>query len=697
MSSHKCAISGARRLKFVFFFVFAAVPSLLLYIAWDFFSQQQILAEKGVAISEVRRDLLRLRRDGADRLYIQRCLNFFYGNLAEEDYQEKTIEDSLTRFREDGLDFINFRFFKADGYAMNFKGQAESRRAVLQKIFDALRQVEMTGKHTLLLRNRLFFDAFVGGIDATEISREKSSLLRVMMNGKPGYFYWNAFYSQEPEARFTGGFIAWFREADMPKNLALKHLVDSINFEWRGQRAYGLVNLAESANSLPSDGKISVSALAQVDIAEKLVQLRNNFESQAEINGHLLVAEFFTPDKILYCLCKIPGDFYENVAMLLKILALVWLLIVAHAGAGAATRPSVTVKTSVDSVCFGLSMRQFTVFFAGAVPSLLILFLGAQFRDTHVRMLTQDAFANLSAKIASIDENYQVAVRNLEVIYRRVAGLKAFRELDVEELDRLAAELSDKDALNRIHIADRSGKMRYSWPPTRRSGDIISKIIPAVTRRIFISQRGDTESFQDKISDVMMDSFTESYADVLGDVGTSLLHTFENLDCVNEFWLGNHRNYVYTSFVERGTDKDPWLLYIWHGTKSFAQRYLQKQIQRNIDDAYSLKIPVQLAMVPRQRSRLPFPRDFNKYPFVTQLAEQIVDSEAQQYLTGSMAGEKCLIVAAPLKRIPDHFLFAMYSYNLIEQQALKLTAMLYFAAFLCFAAAAALACVIDDL
>lgn len=696
MSAQKFATSRSRRLRLVLFFVFAVIPSILIYSAWNFFSHQRILAGKDAAISEVRRDLLRLRRDGDDQLYVQQCLNFFYGNLAEEDYQQKTIANSLGRFREEGFSFINFRFFKADGSAMDLKGQSNSRRAVLQKIFEALLQVETTGEEKLLLRNRPFFDAFVGGINTSEISREKSSLLRVMMNGKPGYFYWNTFYSQEPAARFRGGFIAWFSAADMPKNLALEHLVDSINFEWRGRRVYGLVDLAEPESSLPANKKFSAFKFSQTDIVEKLIGLRNNFESQAEINGHLLVAEFFSPDKILYCLHLTSENFYDNVATFLKILMLVWMLVVAQAGPAVAAR-ALSAAPGAEPICFGLSMRRFVVVFAAAVPSLLILFFAGQFRDTHAKMLTQEAFANLSGKIESLDENYQVAVRNLEGIYRKIAGLRAVRELNVKELDSLAAELNDKDALNRIYIADHSGKMRYSWPASRKSEDITSKIIPAVTRRIFITQRGDEASFQDKVSGMMMDSFAGSYADVLGDTGTSLLRTFENLDSVNEFWLGNRRNYVYTNFVERGADKDPWLLYIWHGTVTFAQRYLQKQIQRNIDDAFKRKKSVQLAMVPRQRSRLPFPKDFNKYPFVTQLSEQVISSEIQQYLTGSMAGEKWLIAAAPLKRIPDHLLFAMYPCNLIDQQVFKLTAMIYFAAFLCFAAAIGLACVIDEL
>jgi hypothetical protein len=102
-------------------------------------------------------------------------------------------------------------------------------------------------------------------------------------------------------------------------------------------------------------------------------------------------------------------------------------------------------------------------------------------------------------------------------------------------------------------------------------------------------------------------------------------------------------------------------------------------------------------MVPRQRSSLPFPRDFNKYPFVGQMCEQIASTEVQRYALDSMGGEQWLIAAAPLKRVPDYLLFAMYPHRLIEQQTFWLTAMIYLAAALCLASAIALARIIDHL
>jgi hypothetical protein len=221
--------------------------------------------------------------------------------------------------------------------------------------------------------------------------------------------------------------------------------------------------------------------------------------------------------------------------------------------------------------------------------------------------------------------------------------------------------------------------------------------MPAVSRRIFITQRGDEESFQDKVSEMMMDSFSDSFGDMLGDTGASLLRTFENLDRVNEFWLANRRHYVYTAFVERGADKDPWLLYVWHGSESFAERYLQRQIQRNVASQNLQGTSIHLAMVPRDRSRLPLPRDFNKYPFVAHLSEQVASTEMQQNLVGMMAGEKWLVAAAPLKRIPSHLLYAMTPFSLIEQKSRTLSLMIYFAAVLCSVVPIALATVIDDL
>jgi len=689
---------AGRRFQLVFFLVFAVIPSFLAYIGWTFYREQRIAAFRNDSIPDIRRELLRLRREGDDRLHIQRRINFLYGNMAEENFDEATIEANLNRFREEGFGFVNFRFFKEDGSSLSIKGQSESRRAVLQKIFEALLLQETTGDGSLLQRNRPFFDALVGGITPSAIAQDKSSLLRVMMNGRPGYFYWNTIYSPEPSSKLRGGLVAWFREADIPNNMALGQLLDQINAEWQGQRVYGLIDLASSTRSLPAIIKTGAGRFSPAVVASHLVRLRNQFQSQSELSGHLLVSEFFTPDRVLFCLDRLPHRFYNDVSTMLKIFIIIWLLLVSRAGAGfSVSCRQESPDMMKQTVCFGLTQKQFFVMFAAVLPVLTILMIGCNYRDAFAKMLTQEAFSGLTGKIERVDENYQVAVRNLEHIYRRVARLPEVRALDTAAIDKLADELRRKDAINRLYIADRSGRMRYSWPTGKNSGDVTARIMPAISRRIFITQRGDEESFQDKVSDMMMDSFADSFSDMLGDTGTSLLRTFENLDQVNEFWLANRRHYVYTSFVERGTEKDPWLLYIWHGTVSFAQRYLQRQIQRNVDEQNDLDSPIRLAMVPRERSELPFPRDFNKYPFVAQLSDQVVSTEIQQNLISSMAGEKWLIAAAPLKRVPAYLVFAMYPYRIIEQQTFALSMMIYLAALLCLVAAIALTTVIDDL
>jgi len=698
MELKKSSDFAAPRFQFVFFLVFAVVPSLLLYVGWTFFREQQVAVSKKSAVPEIRRELLKLRREGDNRSHVQSRLNFMYGNMAEENYSEAIIEASLARFKEEGFGFVNFRFFKHDGSPLNVKGQSDGRRAVLQKIFEALLQQETTGESSLLARNRPFFDAFAGGVTPAAIAQDKSSLIRVMMNGHPGYFYWNTLYSAEPESRLKGGLVAWFRESDMPENMALEQLLESLNLEWRGQKVFGLVDLASPSRSLLPDRALLSANVSIQDLASHLRVMRNNFESQSEIGDSLILSEFFTADAMLFCLQRSPESSYQNTAVLLKIILLVWMLVVVKVGG--TVSPACTLQPgtrSVATACFGLSWRQFMTLTAGMVPLCFVLLLGCQYRDAYAQMLTRNAFDDLTDKLERVDENYQVAVRNLEAVYRQFAGLRAVRDLDTGEIDRLAKELKRKDAINRFYIADRSGRMCYSWPPGKISGDVTTKIMPAISRRIFITQRGDEESFQDKVSEMMMDSFSDSFGDMLGDTGASLLRTFENLDRVNEFWLANRRHYVYTAFVERGIDKDPWLLYIWHGTESFAERYLQRQIQRNVSAQNLQGAAIHLAMVPRDRSQLPFPRDFNKYPFVAQLSGQIASTEIQQNLIGSMAGEKWLVAAAPLKRVPAYLLYAMTPYSSVEQKTFQVTLLVFLLAALCLVSTISVAAIIDDL
>jgi hypothetical protein len=687
----------ARRIFLSFIIVCGVVPALLVLICWQHFVAQQSASDKDLAAAEIRRHLLRLEREGDDQMHLQSRLNFFYGNLAEDEFTPSQIAKSVARFREEVAAFVKFRFFGKNGNFIPVSGLSDTRRAVLQKIYSALLLQETAGDSSLLVRDRPFFDAFVGGMTPAEIAQQKSSLIRVMMNGKPGYFYWNVFYDPV-SGNVKGGFIAWFKEVDLPVGMAMEQLLASLNVEWRGQRLYGLIDLAVPEKSLVSSDDLKKYAISEPEMSRHLQLLRNRFDSESEIAGNILFTEFFTADRILFCLQRAPELSYQNLTALLKILALIWLLMAIRSGntfvAGIETEYCFARRVAI---CFGLSRRQLLAFFAAATALSVTAFIGTHYRDAYLQMQVQKAFSKLSGRLKHIDENYQVAVRNLEKIYRQVVRLPALRNLNQKELNEVARELTRKDAISRLYIADRSGRTRYRWPSEKNSDDIVSRIIPAISRRIFITQRGDEVSLQDRVSEMMMESFSDRLSDMLGDSGASLLRTFENLDRVNEFWLANRRHYVFTSFVERGASQDPWLLYIWHETESFAQRYLQRQIQRNVDEQNALGTDIHLAMVPRNRSRLPFPRDFNKYPFVSQMSEQVAGSELQQSLIAAMAGERWLVAAAPLKSVPDYLLFAAMPYRLVERKTSQLEALLFLIVALGLVSAISLVASIDYL
>jgi len=73
-------------------------------------------------------------------------------------------------------------------------------------------------------------------------------------------------------------------------------------------------------------------------------------------------------------------------------------------------------------------------------------------------------------------------------------------------------------------------------------------------------------------------------------------------------------------------------------------------------------------MVPAVADRLPFPRAFGKYPFVARLAERVRVTASLQHSEEEIAGKKWLVVASPLKRIPEYLIFAMYPMENADSQ-----------------------------
>lgn len=637
---------------------FALIPAALIMLGWNFLIEEQLNISRRQQNSVIRRELRDLRRESVDRVFLQKRLNTLYGMLAEEDLSAEVIESHLASLRAEGLGFIKLRFFDGKREMLKLKGGSEKNRVIVQRIFEALVQPEVEGDSKLLERYRSFFDGFVGGVPAAEVANDKSSLLRVTTGGKPGYFYWNTFYNRWDNESFNGGMVAYYLDSEVEAGVGLKTMINLKNLQADYGRVFGLADLNSPGHSIVASAPAISAGVDVQDLCQTIRLMRRNFLTETIYAGKLLSIEQFDSTRLVFCLADIGQKRFEKVELLLRIGILLFLLVV---GRIAFTGMSMNVDVIQQK------LARFGLVYAVAVPLLAFFLIGFQYVVAVRQVTHQEVWNQLSRHIESIDENFEVAVSNLEDIYSGLASQSSVRQIKHDKLAGLMVDLQSRDVLNRFYLVDRDGRLHFQWPVDRSANDFIRKLIPTIARRIYAIHKAGEQSLQNKVSDMMVESMTDSFAEIIGDSRAGFFRNFENLNQINEFWFANRRYYVYTSFVEASAGKDPYLMLIWHGTTTFSERYLLRQVKRNIAVTGSQQ-PIRLAMVPRQRVQLPFPREFNKYPFATGMIERVIGTETQQYSIEDMDGESWLVTASPMKRIPGFVLFAMYPMQLIDDK-----------------------------
>lgn len=661
---------AARHRFWLTFFGFALLPPALIMLGWHFFAQEQITQATRQETMEIRRELRELRRECSDQIFIQKRLNTLYGLMAEEDLTVKLIEQHLAAVKAEGLGFIKFRFFDRRRSMLSIKGDSPKNRVIVQRIFDALTQPEVEGESKLLERYRSFFDGFTGGIPPAEIANDKSTLLRVTIGGQPGFFYWNTFYNSWDNESFCGGVVAYCLLSEIPKNLAFNSLLLARNRQALPGRQYGMVDLEQPSESLIFAAK-KKNAIADVaDLCREIGEMRRNFITETSYEKKLLVVEHFDSGRLVFCLADPGWQRFKNHDLLIHIGLLVFVVMVGRLAFTGMSGQHAMMKANFER--WGLVL-------AISAPVLSFVLIGFQYTVVSRQVACQDVWANLATHIENVDKNYEVAVDNLAKVYSQLVVHESIKKVAVAKLSALMEDLQAKDALNRLFVVDHNGQILFQWPQSRSAQDFIRKLIPTIGRRIYSLHQPGEQSLHNKVSDMMVESITDSYAEVIGDSRAGLFRNFENLNQINEFWFANRRYYVYSAFIPRAVGEKPNLLVIWHGTESFSERYLLRQVKRNLETP-ATRQPIRLAVVQRQQLQMPYPREFNKYPFATAMLERVNGAETQQNSIEEKDGESWLVSASPLKRIPGYVLFAMYPLCLIEEHIHILYLKILFAA-----------------
>ena len=631
---------------------------LVLFLAGIFLAR--ILQQEKIAAGNENRLLLeKLKNEVDDAFYIQRQLNLTCGMMAEEAFTAANIGKHLQTLRNNGLDFINFRFFDNARRLIPVPGESDSLRAMVQKIYEALSQADIDGEDKLLTRYQSLFDAFLGAVSPGHLARERAALVKVLIKGRPGYFYWNIFFSPAGDGTLLGGMLAWFAEDDIPGNLAVKQLLGDFNRESLPGRMAGVINYEKPANSFPAKIPRFFGFIGPGEIADEIARMRRNIESENHSGKTGLFILQIDTARVLYLLEKNVSSPAATAFFMFKLFMLILLPFYFY---------RLLHGELVESENSRASWRWQPVFVSLLfVPALIIAVMGFFIAGLQRESAQREYLDRLSRMVQAVDENYHVAISNLNGLYRRFASLNAVKELNRPEIEKSFARLREGDAIQRLFLVQGDGKVLMALPERGLQGETMQKLVAAVSRCLFQSRFGGEQSWKDRINEVMLESFSNSLSEIMGDAASGLFRPFENFDRVSELMFADRRNFVYSTFVSPEKGRNATLLIGWHGAESFSERYLLRQINRNSLTAESVQ-PVRLAMVPAAADRLPFPRAFGKYPFVARLAERVRLTASLQYSEEEIAGKKWLVVASPLKRIPEYLIFAMYPMDNADSQ-----------------------------
>ncbi len=643
-------------------FLILVLPMLLVLGSFLFFRGYYRTGQADEFFNDARSQLEIIRRESVDSIFIQKRLNLMYGMLSEEIISPNSIQLFLDRVKAEGLSFANFRFFDEKGRHIPLKGESETYRVFIRKIFSALIQPELEGKTVLLSQHSAFFESFLGKVSPASLVNEKSSLIRVSLNGKPGWFYWNAFFSHLEGDRFKGGMIVFFEDSAIPADFGFKKLIsEEIRQKALGsQSAAGLVNFQNSRRDYLSPGFLNLAGLSLDALRERVLKMRRELSYEEELpRGYLVALPVDSERSLLYFKSSLPSSF-DKALFVLGLLLMVAIVALFRAffnffAGGKMPQWETPVKL------------KFVIGASISLPMLGLIVVAIIVGNFHQRSAVREISDRLTGFINAVDEKYIDAVKELERDYLLLAE-NLEKTAEKSDLVPMASALHREGKFRQLFLLGSDGRVRFSFPSTPSFGGLLGKFLPALAKKLFAGRSQEGNSWRNRVNDMMFDAMTENLGELLGDAEgrANFMKIFEKRDQIVEFRLANQRFYIFTHFLDTGRfEKHPELLIVWHDAGSFAGRYLKQQVQKYQSGKDS---PIRLAMRPRRVEQPPYPGELVKYPFAVTMFEKVVATENQQFAVAPKDGENWLIVASPMKRSSGFVLFAMQSLENLERE-----------------------------
>ncbi|MDD3001137.1 MAG: hypothetical protein PHF29_05225 [Candidatus Riflebacteria bacterium] len=588
---------------------------------------------------QTKKDMIKVKNEGSELVFLQKQLNFSYGLLQEEPVNSNNVGRRVEELNKIGLSFFRFRFFDAKSNPITFAENDETLKTVTHKIFNSLAASETNGDSTLIAKNKAYFSAFLGSIRPVDLLLRKSELIQANIKGKPGYFYWNTFYSNDFEKVFLGGMLAWCEQKDIPINFSMRLVLDKQNMIVPATKQWGLINLTDVDNSYPQTVKKDIN-LNLKNIKNSIDKMSRLMISKAVTDNYMVTTSFFDDDKILYCVALKDDKNIAEFKLLFQIISISFFIFL--------LKGLICKEINIEMSGHAILIFVFPVlFFLSFAFSYLELS-----KDNQMKQIVE----NLSDSIDEVDDGYKIAVLALEKKYLKLALSRDLSALNTNKMTGLSEHFKKEKLLDRVYVFDKSGALRYSFP-TKVSGDILKQLLHPAAMKIYAEQLDSELSFASKIQQVVIQNMTKAYTEGLEE-GKDLLKPFEKFQKISEFWLTNKRYYVFSSFIGDKKTKDPLLMIIWTRTAGFSEDYLQHKVQSTLNQDL-MDNEVAFIMLSKEDSAMPYPIEYSKYRFPKDLKLKILQNDSRQQLITEIGGENYMILASPLKEIPEQILIAL--------------------------------------
>ena len=642
-----------KKLSYIFISFFIISLLSILYSVYGLLRAYQINDEKN-RITEAALALNQLKRDSNGTYIIQKELNRFYVMLSENKCTDKEIEGLCVDFNKSGYKFIKLRFFNKKHNPVSIRNYDDNDilNGAMQRLYSALATYKLNNDDTLLKRYKSLFETLLGAVDLYKLAKETSTLIPITLSGKPGYLYWNV-YENEVETHDIGGMVAWLKNSDIPSKTLCHNTVDKYNEESAAKKSdqiFGFVDANTNGYMYPENIITALPNFHYNDLFLKLQELNACLKSHDKTGSYIFNYVDLGNNRYFFCLTTTISD---NVFLIIFISFSLILLL-----------PSIyfgylffkIIKVIENSEKVSLVKHITATSTISIIIFILFLIIINVFTEKIAYSNKKDQkYESLVSVLEWIDEGFTLSKKELADKWLTFSRDENVKILNKDSIDNIIKEYSKEDKVERVYITDGSGKILYSY--SDGNDNIFNKIIPVVAKKIATERFGTEDSWKSLIEKQMLETFSQTFTDLIGESATNILKAFEHFDTFSELELGNKRHLVFSTIIENSRNT-PMILIVWLDSQHFSHDYLLNKIKDSQMLPENLRT-ITLAMVPIHLDSQPFPPEITKYSFSRDITERVTYTKRTVNFETSAGGQNFFGVGTILHSIPNYVVFAV--------------------------------------